>query len=57
VSYHHYIDGKRIEARIRQLYGERRTDKQIAITLNAEGYCTTRSGAFNAQTIWSLRKE
>jgi DNA invertase Pin-like site-specific DNA recombinase len=57
VSYHHHLDGERIEARIRQLYGERRTDKQIATTLNAEGYRTTRGGAFNAPTIWSLRKE
>jgi hypothetical protein len=39
------------------LYGERRTDKQIATTLNAEGYRTTRGGAFSAPTIWSLRKE
>jgi len=57
VSYHHYIDGDRIEARIRQLYAERKTDKQIAATLNAEGYRTTRDGVFHAHTIWFLRKE
>jgi hypothetical protein len=56
VSYHHYIDGQRIEARIRQLYAARKTDKQIAATLNAEGYRTTRGGAFNPQTVWLLRK-
>jgi len=57
VSYHHYIDGKPIEARIRQLYAARKTDKQIAATLNAEGYRTTRDGAFHAHTIWFLRRE
>ena len=57
VSYHHYIAGRHIEARIRQLYAERKTDKQIAETLNAEGNRTTRDGAFHARTIWFLRKE
>jgi DNA invertase Pin-like site-specific DNA recombinase len=57
VSYHHYIDGERIEARIRQLYAARKTDKQIAATLNAEGYRTTRGGLFRPHTIWLLRKE
>jgi len=56
VSYHHYIDGERIEARIRHLYAERKTDKQIAATLNAEGSRTTRGGMFRPATIWHLRK-
>ena len=56
VSYRHYIDGERIEARIRHLYAENKTDKQIAVTLNAEGYRTTRGGSFRPQTIWHLRK-
>ena len=56
VSYHHYLDGARIEARIRHLYAARKTDKHIAATLNAEGYRTTRGGRFRPQTIWHLRK-
>lgn len=56
VSYRHYIDGERIEARIRHLSAAHQTDKQIASTLNAEGYRTTRGGLFRPQTIWHLRK-
>lgn len=56
VSYQNYVDGERIETRIRQLHTEKKTDQQIAVTLNAEGYRTTRGSAFQQNNIWHLRK-
>ena len=56
VSYQDYVDGERIEARVRQLHAEKKTDQQIAATLNAEGYRTTRGGAFQTKNLCPLRK-
>jgi DNA invertase Pin-like site-specific DNA recombinase len=55
IGYKEYVDGDRVEARIRQLYAAQQTDQQIAAALNAEGYRTTRGGAFRSQTISYLR--
>ncbi len=56
ISYQQYVDGEKIEARIRQLHAEQQTDKSIATTLNTEGYRTTRGGAFRSETVWQRRK-
>jgi hypothetical protein len=55
ISYQEYIDGDQIETRIRQWHAEQQTDRQIAERLNAEGYRTTRGGAFRSTSIWYLR--
>lgn len=57
VSYRDYVDGERIEARIRQLHGEKKTDQQIATALNAEGYRTTRGNSFHSKNVWYLRTD
>ncbi len=56
ISYQDYIDGERIEVRIRQLHAAQQTDRQIAAALNAEGYRTTRGDAFRSASVWYLRK-
>ncbi len=56
IRYRDSSGGEIIEQRIRQLHAERQTDKQIATTLNTEGYRTTRGGAFKPHNIYYLRK-
>ena len=56
ISYQDYVDGERIEARIRQLHAAHQTDRQIADALNADGYRTTHNECFHYKSIWYLRK-
>ena len=56
VSYREYSDGEQVEQQIRQWHSAQKTDKQLAATLNAEGYRTTRGAPFRPQNVWYLRK-
>ena len=57
VSYREHHDGERVQERIGQLHTHRQTDRQIAETLNAEGYRTTYGQPFEPKNIWYLRQQ
>jgi DNA invertase Pin-like site-specific DNA recombinase len=56
-SYSDHAQYDQIQQRIRELHAEQKLDDEIAATLNAEGFRTTKRGPFNNKTIWLLREE
>jgi len=54
-NYANYPDLERLEQRIRQLHAQHQMDKQIASTLNAEGFRNAHLRLFSGKMIWILR--
>lgn len=54
-NYANYPDLERLEQRIRQLHAQHQMDKQIASTLNAEGFRNAHLQPFSGKMIWILR--
>jgi DNA invertase Pin-like site-specific DNA recombinase len=54
-NYANYPDLERLEQRIRQLHAQHQMDKQIASTLNVEGFRNAHLRLFSGKIIWILR--
>jgi hypothetical protein len=57
IGYAEHARFDQIQQRIRELHGEQKLDGEIAVTLNAEGFRTTKRGRFDNKTIWLIRKQ
>ena len=55
-SYDQHAHLDELQQRIRELHAQQKMDKEIAATLNEEGFRTTKRGLFNNKTIWLLRQ-
>lgn len=55
-SYAHHADPDQLQRRIRELNAANKMDAEIAIILNAEGFCSAHGPAFKGETIHLLRK-
>jgi hypothetical protein len=55
-TYRDYIDLERLRRRVSALNGAGRMDKEIAETLNREGFIAARGCAFRGENVWLLRK-
>lgn len=55
-SYDDHAHFDQIQQCIRELHAEQKLDDEIAATLNAEGFRTTKRGPFNNNVIWLLRE-
>ena len=55
-SYAHHADPDQLQSRIRELNASNKMDAEIAIILNAEGFCSAHGPAFKGETIHLLRK-
>jgi hypothetical protein len=55
-SYRDYADIATLEARVRDLVGAQKIDREIATTLNAEGLLSARGRPFSAGEVHLLRK-
>lgn len=56
LSYDEHADLETIEQRLRELQVEQKMDKEIAATLNEEGFRTTKGQPFEVKTVWLLRQ-
>jgi excisionase family DNA binding protein len=54
-SYADHADLEQIKQRIRELHAQQKLDDEIAETLNAEGFQTTKLKPFNSDAVWFLR--
>jgi DNA invertase Pin-like site-specific DNA recombinase len=54
-NYANYPDFERLEQRIRQLHAQNQIDRQIAATLNTEGFRNAHLRPFSGKMIWILR--
>ena len=54
-TYGDYIDPERLRSRVIELNAAGKMDKEIAATLNAEGFVAARGGAFKGENVWLLR--
>ncbi|MER8703834.1 hypothetical protein [Mesorhizobium sp. M1273] len=54
-TYGDYIDLERLRSRVIELNVAGKMDKQIAATLNAEGFVAARGHAFKGENVWLLR--
>jgi DNA invertase Pin-like site-specific DNA recombinase len=55
-TYRDYIDLERLRRRVSELNGAGRMDKEIAATLNREGFIAARGCAFRGENVWLLRQ-
>ncbi|MGA2348659.1 MAG: recombinase family protein, partial [Candidatus Sulfotelmatobacter sp.] len=55
-TYRDYIDVDRLRQRITQLNAACKMDKEIAATLNQEGFVAARGCKFKGENVWLLRK-
>jgi DNA invertase Pin-like site-specific DNA recombinase len=55
-TYRDYIDLDRLRQRITQLNAACKMDKEIAATLNQEGFVAARGCKFKGENVWLLRK-
>jgi hypothetical protein len=55
-TYRDYIDLERLRRRVSALNGAGRMDKEIAATLNREGFIAARGCAFRGENVWLLRQ-
>jgi hypothetical protein len=55
-TYRDYIDLERLRQRITELNAARKMDKDIATTLNREGFVAARGCKFKGENVWLLRK-
>jgi len=55
-TYRDYIDLDRLRQRITQLNAACKMDKEIAATLNQEGFVAARGCKFKGESVWLLRK-
>jgi hypothetical protein len=55
-TYRDYIDLDRLRQRITELNAARKMDKDIATTLNREGFVAARGCKFKGENVWLLRK-
>jgi hypothetical protein len=55
-DYANYPDLERLQQRIHQLHAQQMMDKEIASTLNAEGFRNAHRQPFTSQMIWLLRQ-
>jgi hypothetical protein len=55
-SYTEHADWEVIQQRIRDLHSELKTDGEIAVVLNEEGFQTSKLAAFNSDAVWWIRK-
>ncbi len=55
-TYRDYIDLERRHRRVSALNGAGRMDKEIAATLNREGFIAARGCAFRGENVWLLHK-
>ena len=55
-TYRDYIDVDRLRQRITQLNAACKMDKEIAATLNQEGFVAARGRKFKGENVWLLRK-
>ena len=55
-TYRDYIDLDRLRRRITQLNAASKMDKEIAATLNQEGFVAARGCKFKGENVWLLRK-
>jgi excisionase family DNA binding protein len=56
ISYDQHPDREALEQRLRQLHAQQKMDKEMAATLNEEGFETTTRQPFDVQTVWLLRQ-
>jgi len=54
-TYHDYIDLERLRRRITELNNAGKMDKEIAASLNQEGFVAARGCAFRGENVWLLR--
>jgi len=54
-TYGDYIDLERLQSRVIELNAAGKMDKEIAATLNAEGFVAARGCAFKGENVWLLR--
>jgi hypothetical protein len=54
-TYRDYIDLERLRRRITELNSAGKMDKEIAATLNGEGFVAARGCAFKGENVWLLR--
>src|SRR6266480_3162139 len=54
-TYHDYVDLDRLRQKITELNAAGKMDKEIAITLNREGFVAARGCAFKGENVWLLR--
>ncbi len=54
-TYANYIDIERLRERVTELNADGKMDKEIAATLNAEGFVAARGCAFKGENVWLLR--
>ena len=54
-TYRDYIDLERLRRRIAELNSAGKMDKEIAATLNREGFVAARGCAFKGENVWLLR--
>jgi len=55
-DYANFPDLQKLEQRIRQLHAQNKIDKEIAFSLNAEGFRNAHLQPFSSKIIWLLRK-
>lgn len=54
-TYANYIDIERLRERVTELNADGKMDKEIAATLNTEGFIAARGCAFRGENVWLLR--
>ena len=54
-TYRDYVDLERLRQRITELNGAGKMDREIAVTLNREGFVAARGCAFKGENVWLLR--
>lgn len=54
-TYSDYIDLERLRSRVVELNAAGKMDKEVAATLNAEGFVAARGCAFKGENVWLLR--
>jgi hypothetical protein len=55
-TYGDYIDPEHLRRRVTELNAEGKMDKEIAATLDAEGFLAARGCRFRGENVWLLRK-
>lgn len=55
-TYGDYVDIDKLQKRVTELNAAGKMDKEIASTLNAEGFLAARNCAFKGENVWLLRR-